>query len=168
MRLFGRVDIAIMMVCRANICRSPMAAGILRARITRGGVPGNIRVASAGTHASQPGRVPDARAQRACTLDGIDIRRHRAQQIRPRDFETFDYILAMDTPNLHWLLDSCQELQHQKKISLIGSWADDAVVPEIPDPYYGNQEGFLQVFLLLDRAIEGFANKVLVHQGTRI
>jgi len=85
MRLFGRPEISVLMVCRANICRSPMAEGVLRTELLRRGLDGRVRVDSAGTHAGQIGRAPDPRAQRVCASHDINIKKIRSRQIRSEE-----------------------------------------------------------------------------------
>jgi len=160
MRLFGRPETSVLMVCTANICRSPMAAGVLRQGLQQRGLKGRVRVESAGTHTGQSGRAPDPRAQLVCAQYGIDIGKHRARQVIRRDFERFNYVLSMDGRNYEWLVQACPD-QHLHKITAIGSWIDGKDAIAIPDPYYGNQQGFEQVFHLLHEAVEGFLAKAL-------
>lgn len=164
MFFFRRHSVKVLVVCTANICRSPMAEEILRSHIADRGLHRVVGVDSAGTHASLSGKAPDPRAQRLCKSNGIDIRRIRARQIQSRDFEKFDYILAMDTRNYNWLIqESPAELQ--ARVSLIGSWLDDETLVDIPDPYFGNQQGFAHVYDLLSRACEAFVTKNLIAVG---
>lgn len=155
MRLFGRAETSVLMVCTANICRSPMAAGVLRMALQQRGLKGRVRVDSAGTHTGQTGRAADPRAQSVCAQYGIDIGKHRARQVAPRDFERFDYILCMDGRNYDWLAESCPE-QYLHRIALITAWVGGDEPADIPDPYYGNPQGFEQVYLALCAAVEDF------------
>ncbi len=135
-----------------------MAAGILRLELEQRGLQRKIRVDSAGTHASQPGRSADPRAQKICKLQGIDLRKCRARQVAEQDFQQFDHILAMDQRNCGWLLERCPE-QYRDRISLLGGWIAEEASAEIPDPYYGNISGFEQVFELLQKAVRGFMER---------
>lgn len=155
MWFFSRSRTSVLMVCSANICRSPMAEGLMRAELIRIGLQHKVRVDSAGTHTSQLGRAPDPRALRVCSINNINIHKNRSRQIRQKDFESFSYILAMDTRNYKWLVDACPEL-HRHKISLLGSWGSHPIGIEIPDPYYGNEQGFANVLDMLQTAITGF------------
>lgn len=155
MGLFSRPETSVLMVCRANICRSPMAEGVLRGQLLRLGMEGRVRVDSAGTHAGQTGRSPDPRAQRVCSANGINIKKIRSRQIGSRDFETFTHILAMDAANVSWLVAASPQ-EHRHKISHVGAWTGEADAADIPDPYYGNEQGFSCVFTLLQPAIAGF------------
>jgi len=156
MRFFGKPDTSVLMVCTANICRSPMAEGILRSELELRGLRGRILVDSAGTHASQPGRAADARAQQICSREGIDIGKCRARQVREEDFARFDHVLCMDQQNFEWLLNASPE-PCRGRISLLGAWAGrDACPADIPDPYYGNIAGFELVFSMLRQSVVGF------------
>jgi len=151
----GRHTVAVLLVCTANICRSPMAAGLLRAELGLRGLQRKVRIDSAGTSATQPGHPPDGRAQQVCAREGIDLRRQRARQVTVQDFPRFDFILAMDERNNEWLLENCPD--HLKdRVSLLGSWAPGGDIGEIPDPYYGSVQGFEQVLAMLHRAMQGF------------
>ena len=105
MGLFSRHDKAVLLVCTENICRSPMAEGILRAELARRELNSRIKVASAGTRVGQPGSRPDKRARRVCQEVGVDIGRCRARQVVAADFAAYDFILALDAPNHDWLLE---------------------------------------------------------------
>lgn len=156
MGLFSRKpDIEILVVCTANICRSPMAEGLLRAELKLRNLEGTVRVASAGTHVARPGQSADVRAQRICAREGIDIRKSRTKQIVPEDFRRYTYVLAMDQKNLDWLIAACPEA-YRGRLSLLGSWAIGDTAGEIPDPYFGSQSGFEDILTRLHRSVDGF------------
>lgn len=155
MSLFSRPSAAILTVCTANICRSPMAEGLLREELKLRGMGRKVNVMSAGTHVSRPGTMADARAQRVCAREGIDLRKSRARQVAEEDFKQFDYILAMDQRNYRWLCET-SPIAYRGRISLLGSWATCGDIGEIPDPYYGSQAGFENVLAQLHPSIEGF------------
>lgn len=151
---FRRPSLSVLFVCRANVCRSPMAQGMLRQLLEQEGLIKKIRVDSAGTHAAQPGRRADARAQRACRSMEIDIESHRARQVISTDFGRYQYIIALDESNLAWLMSESPQL-HRDKIHLLGEWGDTGF-EGIPDPYYGNFAGFTQVLVMLREPLEAF------------
>ena len=151
MLFFKRYLAKVLLVCTANICRSPMAEWILRSELNGRGLGRLVRVESAGTHVSMPGHRADPRAQQACKREGIKTRRTRARQINPGDFACFDHILAMEMRNYDWLIGEAPE-SCRAKISLLGAWVDEGGVTEIPDPYFGNQQGFSNVHDLLQLA----------------
>jgi protein-tyrosine phosphatase len=136
-----------------------MAEGLLRAELQRLGLQDKVWVDSAGTHAAQLGRAPDPRAQQLLRLEGIDIRRCRARQVREEDFERFQYILAMDSDNYHWLMKKCPE-HNRDRIHRIGSWIGVAQPVDIPDPHYGNVQGFQFVLAQLREAVGTFLRDV--------
>ncbi len=155
MLFFRRYRAKVLLVCTANICRSPMAEWILRSELNGQGLGRLVGVESAGTHVSMPGRGADPRAQQACKREGIKTRRTRARQINPGDFASFDHILAMEMRNYDRLLGEAPEAC-RAKISLLGAWVEKEGVTEIPDPYYGNQQGFSNVYELLQLSCRGF------------
>ena len=132
-----------------------MAAGVLQLELQERGMGARVRVDSAGTHASRPGRGADPRARKACAVQGINLGRCRARQVRSQVFGRFDHILAMDRQNREWLLEQSPE-QYRERISLLASWAPGDIGEDIPDPYYGNQAGFDQVLSLLQVSLQGF------------
>jgi protein-tyrosine phosphatase len=154
MRFFGRPSVSILMVCTANICRSPMAAALLRKELKLRGMSRKVSVESAGT-AALLGYRTDGRAQQVCGREGINLRKSRARQVIGDDFLRFDYILAMDQRNHQWLLDSCPH-SHRGRISCLGSWAVGGPIGDIPDPYFSSLVGFEQVLLKLHLCIDGF------------
>jgi protein-tyrosine phosphatase len=155
MNLFGSPSTEILTVCTANICRSPMAEGLLREELKLRAINRKVVVKSAGTHVTRPGRAPDTRSQRVCAREGIDIRKSRSRQVTGEDFKRFSYILAMDQRNYQWLCES-SPIAYRGRISLLGSWAAGEKVGEIPDPYYGSPAGFEAVLAQLHLCIDGF------------
>ncbi len=127
----------------------------MREELKLAGLQRKVQVDSAGTHASQPGHPADGRAQRVCLREGIDLRKTRARQLVDQDFKRFDYLLAMDQSNSDWLTSACAR-EDRDRISLLGSWARDTHVGDIPDPYYGSLVGFEEVLALLHKGIDGF------------
>ncbi|GAK33504.1 protein-tyrosine-phosphatase [Iodidimonas nitroreducens] len=158
--------IGVLFICMGNICRSPMAEGIFRARLEASGLSKQdralIQIDSAGTlgyHADSP---PDRRAIALAKSRGIDISGQRARKVSAQDFKRFDYLLAMDRDNLHILQDMAPEgLSH--RASLILSFAPDVALDEVPDPYYGGEQGFLRCYQLIDEAAAGFLDHLIAH-----
>jgi len=143
-----------------NICRSPSAQGVFSHMLEKRGLADRCEVDSAGTISFHAGSPPDQRAQAAAKERGIDISGQRARQIRPEDFEAFDYILAMDEENLSDLFIRSPE-SFRGKISLIMEHAGWSGGREIPDPYYGGVSGFDQVLDMLETACNGLIDRVL-------
>ena len=155
------------MVCTANICRSPTAHGLLRHLLDLKGLNSHIVVDSAGTHIFQKGLSPDVRAQRVALEQGIDLSDLRSRNIRPKDFSTYDYILAMDNDNFQILHEICPE-EHGHKISMIMEFSPDSGVSEVPDPYFGNISGFERVFSMLEMAMKGLVEQLHDDENLRV
>lgn len=118
-----------------------MAEGTFRAAVLDAGLDGAIFTDSAGTIGYHAGKGPDPRAQATARRHGIDISRQRSRQVRPADFDEFDYILAMDNDNYRNLTDRCPD-HLRAKISMFMSYAPDHPYDEMPDPYYGADNQF--------------------------
>jgi protein-tyrosine phosphatase len=142
----------ILLVCTENICRSPMAEGLLRSYLQQTELGDRVEVRSAGTRTSQPGCRPDQRAQKVAALRGINLNRIRARRVTERDLVRSDFVFAMDASNFRDLSEMCGPGQ-QGKLSLLLSHHRGQPLLEVPDPYFGSIEGFERVFQLLDAAM---------------
>ncbi|KAF0280305.1 MULTISPECIES: low molecular weight protein-tyrosine-phosphatase [Spiribacter] len=149
----------LLFVCMGNICRSPIAEGIVRERLRTRGLAAHISTDSAGTHDYHVGRAPDRRAQRLMAGEGIDISDLRARQVDGFDFEFFDHILAMDEGNYAWLRAEAPSA-HRDKIQPMLSHAAAPGVDWVPDPYYGGDSGFRRVHSLIDDAANGLIDAI--------
>jgi len=138
------------MVCLGNICRSPMAEGILRNRIEQMGL--KLIVDSAGTADYHVGEAPDFRAIQTLKKNGIDISGLAARQFSQNDFDEFDWIYVMDRSNLGNVLAMTRNEGDRKKVQLIMDSVTPGMGRSVPDPYYGDLHGFDQVFTMLDQA----------------
>lgn len=143
------------MVCLGNICRSPLAEGILKSKLHDA-----FEIDSAGTGFWHVGEQPDYRSIEVAKQFGIDITYQRARQISIDDFENFDIIFAMDSNNKKDLISLCENEHQAQKIKLI---LEEAELKEtnVPDPYYGDEKDFLHVFNLLDKACGKLSKKLL-------
>lgn len=146
--------IGVLFVCMGNICRSPIAEGVFRQRVTQAGLNQLIRIDSAGTHGYHIGAQPDTRAQAAAARRRYDLGGLRARQITRQDIEVFDYVLAMDRDNLGYL-SSLGSPAHRNKPQLFLDYATNVKLREVPDPYYGPEEGFELVLDLAENAGSG-------------
>jgi protein-tyrosine phosphatase len=143
----------LLVVCLGNICRSPIAEGVLRKRIASSPVAGRVRLDSAGTGDWHIGQPPDRRAIAKAREHGIDIAGLRARQIAASDYRDFDWLLCADRSNLR-TLQSLAPRDCRGQPALLLEWAGMAGELEIPDPYNGGSEQFEHVFQLLDKAAE--------------
>jgi protein-tyrosine phosphatase len=155
---------SILLVCTANICRSPTAHGLLRELIDLNSLNGLVAVDSAGTHIFQKGLPPDVRAQQVALQRGINLSDLRTRKIRNKDFSTYDSILAMDNENYRLLQQLCPE-EHMQKISLVMEYAPQLGVNEVPDPYFSNIAGFERVFGMLEIAMQGLVEQLHNDRG---
>ncbi len=131
----------VLFVCMGNICRSPTAEAVFRAKVKDAGIERHVAIDSAGTHGFHQGEAPDVRAQRAGKKRGYDLEPLRARQITKDDFVAFDLILAMDWEN-HAHLQQIAPRQYHHKIKLMMSFATEHESAVVPDPYYGGPDGF--------------------------
>lgn len=150
--------VRVLFVCMGNICRSPTAEGVFRYLVQQERLEEVIDIDSAGTHAYHVGDPPDQRAQSAALRRGIDISGQIARRVRPEDFLSFDYILAMDMENLQHLQSWCPPDQ-EHKLSLFLDFASDLEESEVPDPYYGGTSGFDRVLDMIEAA----SQQLLLH-----
>jgi protein-tyrosine phosphatase len=146
----------ILMVCLGNICRSPLAEGLLRKHSQ--GLP--LELDSAGTSANHVGEPPDPRTRRNALTNGLNIENLRARQFRKADFQYFDMILVMDKSNLRNVLSLATGEAERNKVKLLLEEVFPGSSAEVPDPWYGGEEGFQQVFEMLDEACLQLAEKI--------
>ncbi len=148
---------SVLFVCLGNICRSPLAEGIFRREAAARKVP--VEVDSAGTGDYHIGSLPDARARAEGESRGCDMTM-RARQVRPSDFERFDYVIAMDAQNRRNLLRMAGP--NAAKVHLMRDF--DPTAPrdaEVPDPYYGGLAHFTEVAEMIERATDGLLDEFL-------
>ena len=143
-----------MFVCMGNICRSPTAEGVFRNLIQQEGLNEWITTDSAGTHAYHIGEQPDRRAQQTARTRGIDLSDLRGRQAIESDFHDFDYVLAMDDENYSILKDICPS-GLEEKLSLFLDFSNEYSETQVPDPYYGGDQGFEHVFDMVESASQG-------------
>jgi protein-tyrosine phosphatase len=158
--------VRVLFVCLGNICRSPTAEGVMRELVSGEGLEGAIVVESAGTGAWHVGSPPDARAAEAALAHGVALG-GTARQVRPQDFEDFDYLVAMDGENLRALRSLAHGEEERAKVRLLREFdpasaggAEDAGALDVPDPYYGGADGFDEVFELVRAACAGLLEQL--------
>ncbi|HSV87032.1 MAG TPA: low molecular weight protein-tyrosine-phosphatase [Bacteroidales bacterium] len=148
----------ILMVCLGNICRSPLAEGIMREKLIKYGISGFVD--SAGTSAFHTGENPDFRSIEIALKHGIDISEQRARLFSSDDFDKFDYIFVMDRSNYSDVLKMAQTNEHRQKIELIMNSVEPGKNLEVPDPFYGGKDEFAKVYNLLNNSCEVIARSL--------
>lgn len=151
------MPIKILMVCLGNICRSPLAEGILASKLPKD----KFIVDSAGTGSWHVGHAPDKRSIAVAQKNGLSIDNQRGRQFKTSDFDKFDYIYVMDNSNYSDVIDLAKTPEHKSKVRLILNelFPDENV--DVPDPYYGAANGFDTVYEMLDEAAEHIAQKLI-------
>ena len=144
----------ILFVCMGNICRSPTAEGVTGKLLINNRLESFIKVDSAGTHGYHIGEPPEPRSCEAAMKRGIDLSGLRARKVVPEDFERFDLLLAMDHVNLALLKRSARP-EHHAKLGLFMSYASRFDTDDVPDPYYGGEQGFELVLDMAEDAARG-------------
>lgn len=144
--------VSLLFVCMGNICRSPTAEGVFRAQAQAAGL--ELEIDSAGTHAYHVGAPPDTRSQQFARLRGYDLSQQKARLVCARDFEKFDYVLAMDRDNLALLQAACPAA-YRHKLKLFMQYANNFEADEVPDPYSGGNSGFDLVLDYIEDASAG-------------
>lgn len=139
----------ILMVCLGNICRSPLAEGILRSKLSE-----EFHIDSAGTGDWHVGNCPDKRSISVAKKYGIDISAQRARQFNPKDFDEFDLIYVMDESNFEDVISMAKSEIHKSKVQLILGDKN------VPDPYYSGDEGFENVYKMLEEVAVQIATKI--------
>jgi len=142
----------VLMVCLGNICRSPIAEGVLRHKAELKGL--DYEVDSAGTAAYHVGEQPDPRMQLTAQSHGIDISSQRARQFSIEDFDRFDIIYAMDDSNYRDIISKAETDAERAKVKLLLNEYKPGSDMAVPDPWYGGTDGFERVFQLVDAACD--------------
>ena len=150
------MSVKILMVCLGNICRSPLAEGILASKL-----PANqFFVDSAGTGPWHVGDAPDKRSIAVAENHSVSIANQKGRQFSTKDFDTFDYIYVMDTSNYGTVIEMAQDESQRNKVQLILNELFPNKNKSVPDPYYGTAHDFEQVYQMLDEVCEVIAHKL--------
>ncbi|WP_288435895.1 low molecular weight protein-tyrosine-phosphatase [uncultured Chryseobacterium sp.] len=145
----------ILMVCLGNICRSPLAEGIMKTKL-----PDHYTVDSAGTISMHEGEHPDKRAIKTAANHHIDISKQRSRPVTRKDFENFDKIYCMDIDVFEDVVSKTKHEEERQKVSLFLEVLGDHKNAEVPDPYWGDMKDFESVFQLLDRGCEAIKKQL--------
>lgn len=150
---------SVLFVCMGNICRSPAAEAIFKARVAEAGLQNRIRCDSAGTLGYHSGELPDPRMRKAGHARGYSLD-SRARQVTAADLHAFDEVIAMDMDNLAYLQSLQEKTGGTASLSLMCDYGDLGPLREVPDPYYGGAKGFEHVLDLLETACSGLLDAI--------
>ena len=151
------MSVKILMVCLGNICRSPLAEGILASKLPKN----KFIVDSAGTGSWHIGHKPDERSIAVAKKNGIDISNQKGKQFSKNDFEVYQYIYVMDNSNYENVVELADNKQQTEKVQLILNELFPNENVDVPDPYYGLPNGFDSVYKMLDEACDVIAKKLI-------
>jgi protein-tyrosine phosphatase len=154
----------LLFVCMGNICRSPAAHGVMEKRVAEAGLAEVIFIDSVGTGGWHSGDGADPRMQRHAGKRGYALT-HRARQVQERDFDEFDLILIMDEQNRRDIREFAPTQAHMKKVVLLTDFARDRKDTYVPDPYYGEADGFEEVLDIVENACEHLLKHVRMLLG---
>ena len=147
--------IKVLFVCLGNICRSPLAEAIFNHKIQQDGIHVHFEADSCGTGNYHIGSPPDPRTLANARKNGIPIN-HICRQLTAADLEYYDYVLAMDRSNLNNIRRLPGAEKYADKIALLRDFDPAAKGLEVPDPYFGGDDGFQEVYEILDRSMQHF------------
>lgn len=149
------MQIKVLMVCLGNICRSPLAEGILQSKVD----PDKVLVDSAGTGSWHVGNPPDPRSTAVARKYGLDIGFQRCRQFTVADFDRFDMIYVMDQSNYNNVVQKARDPSDSAKVKLLLS-EGNTIETEVPDPYHNSEDGFELVYHLIDQACEAIVTNL--------
>ena len=146
----------VLMVCLGNICRSPLAEGILKSKVD----PEKVFVDSAGTGDWHVDSEPDKRSIAIASKNGLDISQQRGRQFSKKDFQDFDHIFVMDNSNFKDVIAIAETDEERQKVHLILDEIFPSENVDVPDPYHGGDQGFENVYMMLDEATDEIKRKL--------
>ena len=158
----AETPVRVLFVCLGNICRSPTAEGVMRSLVAEAGLEDRVQIQSAGTGAWHVGHPPDERATTAARARGIALE-GEARRVEAADFERFDHVVAMDGDNLAELRGLAPSPGHERRLSLLREHDPAAAARgelEVPDPYYGGEDGFELVLDVVDGGCRGLLERI--------
>lgn len=157
-----RSQLRVLFLCTANVCRSPLAEALLRHRLRARGLGGRVQVRSAGCCVAQSGRRPDPRIQKLAAREGFAIGRIRARQLKPGMIEYSDSVWVMERSHLDHVARLYDDGNVPDKVQLLGSLlaSADNHDSDIRDPYFGDWQGFVDAFDLIDSALDPLCERI--------
>ena len=153
--------IRIQFVCLGNICRSPLAEAVFRDKVEQAGLASHFEIASSGTGDYHVGDCADRRMQETATAHGVSLDDHSASQFGTDDLADYDHIFVMDKSNLHDVLYLDEEEAHNGKVRLFREFDPEPGDFQVPDPYYGGQDGFENVYQIVERTAEQLLDRLI-------
>ncbi len=153
------VPVGVLFVCTGNICRSPTGEGVFRALVEKEGLSEHFRIDSAGTSGWHVGEPPDKRSQATALARGIDLSCQKSRRLVSDDFQTFDYLLAMDRGH-HQAMLRLAPPGTETRVHLFMTFAGLADILDVPDPYYGGVHGFDHVLDLVEKGCQGLLRQI--------
>lgn len=157
------IELNILFVCLGNICRSPLAEGVMKDLIDKHGLDKKIKIDSAGISGYHQGELPNPRMQSHAKKRGYNLT-SRSRQVKVEDFDKFNYIIGMDDNNIDALNILAPSPYEQKKIHRMTDFCQNILVDHVPDPYYGGASGFESVLDIVEDACQGLL-KYLINQN---
>lgn len=155
--------IRVLFVCLGNICRSPLAEGVFRKLVEEAGLSAHFEIDSAGTGPWHVGEPADRRMQHVARRHGVDLSGHVARQLGQEDLARYDHIYVMDRENLEDVLRLDRDGRFRHKVALFRTFDPEPGDGEVPDPYYGGERGFEEVYQIVERT----ARRLLEHLASR-
>ena len=149
----------VLFVCTGNICRSPTAEGVFRHLVEKRALADRIEADSAGIGSWHVGDPPDPRSTVTALARGVDIRDQRARTVRPYDFEEYNLLLAMDASH-HSAMSRACPAELQSRIRMFMDYAPETGIGDVPDPYYGDGDGFARVYDMIEAASKGLLYEI--------
>ncbi len=157
--------IKILFVCTGNICRSPLAEGILREKLRKIKIPAEVD--SCGFESSHVGDPPDSRAQEVARIRGIDLSGHRARLFTASDFDKFDYIYAMDSSHFTNIMKLARNSEDKAKVDYMLNLLYPGQNLGVRDPWYHQLKAFEQVYVQLDETCDRFINQIIAREANQ-
>lgn len=151
--------VKVLFVCLGNICRSPTAEGVFRALVEEKGLADRVEIDSAGTSGWHQGELPDPRSREEALRHGVDLSNQRSRAVVPNDFQHYDYICAMDRANLKELTRACPG-GLESKLYQFTQFAPELNITDVPDPYYGGERGFENVYNIVEASARGLLKHI--------